>query len=263
MKETMKWYCMKSYIPLFVVAISSFSSSSDVPCRDRFLQPFANTSIWNTAIGSEAEFAATNLFRTKFPEQFHNDQEFFIRIDSSDTEYDWIDQGDWGGDQKCVITGKAVRKIRLPKNWSTASDCDEFDNCHSAADLMNNNPMGILLEDQETIVQMQPVYRCDTNGPLLARFGNETDGCPQQFPNTTSIFSDGNLGAHGGSGLSGVGGMVRLGELVNDNPIEHALKIELQHQWYFVSLYSFSLPHPKTPSLKISSHSFSKVFWSI
>ena len=60
------------------------------------------------------------------------------------------------------------------------------------------------------------------------------DGCPQQFPNTTSIFGDGALGSHGGSGLSGVGGTIRLGELLQSSgPIQHALKLELQHQWYY------------------------------
>ena len=89
-------------------------------------------------------------------------------------------------------------------------------------------------QDNETIVQMQPAYRCSWGSPLLARFGNSTDGCPQQFPNVTSIFGDGALGSHGGSGLSGVGGTIRLGELLNSTgPIPHALKIELQHQWYY------------------------------
>ena len=54
----------------------------------------------------------------------------------------------------------------------------------------------------------KPAYRCSAGGPLLARFGNRTDGCPQQFPNTTSILGDGALGSHGGSGLSGVGGKI-------------------------------------------------------
>ena len=82
---------------------------------------------------------------------------------------------------------------------------------------------------------MQPAYRCGFGSPLLARFGNgSADGCPQQFPNVTSVFGDGALGSHGGSGLSGVGGTIRVGELLQDAPpIAHALKIELQHQWYY------------------------------
>merc|ERR1719329_1032985 len=79
---------------------------------------------------------------------------------------------------------------------------------------------------------MHLAYRCDPSGPFLARFGDQ-DGCPQPFPNVTDAF-DGNLGAHGGSGFSGVGGAIRSGELDPDAPpIAHALKIELQHQWYY------------------------------
>lgn len=88
--------------------------------------------------------------------------------------------------------------------------------------------MGLLLPDNRTLVQMQPVYRCSPGAPLLAKFGNSTDGCPQQFPNVTDILGDGALGSHGGSGLSGFGGSIRLGELKEGSPpIRHALKLEL------------------------------------
>ena len=228
---------MRLTAAMFFFSVIFAKSEKKSTCRDRFLEPFSNTSIWNTAIGSDATFSPANLFETEdlFPTQFHNDQEFFVRVNDLDPEFDWIDQGDWGPDKKCVVTGEKVRSLRLPVNFTTASDCDENnEHCRSAADQMNNNPMGILLEDQETIVQMQPAYRCDLNGPFLARFGNNTDGCPQNFPNITSIFSEGIYGAHGGSGLSGVGGMIRLGELLPDSPpISHALKIEFQHIWYF------------------------------
>ena len=128
------------------------------------------------------------------------------------------------------MTGKVVSHIGLPANWTTTSDGGR-----SAPNQANNNAMGVLLPDNRTIVQMQPAYRCEVgkNGPLLARFGNATDGCPQQFPNVTDIFGDGALGSHGGSGLSGVGGTIRVGELTGSKPIGHTLKIELQHQWYY------------------------------
>ena len=69
--------------------------STRVQCRDRFLEPFSNTSIWNTAIGSKARFApaSTVCYADLFPSQFHNDQEFFVRVSDSDAEFDWIDQG--------------------------------------------------------------------------------------------------------------------------------------------------------------------------
>ena len=49
---------------------------SPLPCRDRFLEPFSSASIWNTAIGSAAQFSAAHLFNdtSNLPSQFHNDQ---------------------------------------------------------------------------------------------------------------------------------------------------------------------------------------------
>jgi hypothetical protein len=103
--------------------------------------------------------------------------------------------------------------------------------------------MALLLPDNETIVQMQPAYRCGFGTPLYARWGNATDGAPQRFPNTTSILEDGTFGAHGGSGLSSIGGSIRLGELLSDTgPIRHALKIEVNNFWY----YGRKVLNPKT-----------------
>jgi hypothetical protein len=95
--------------------------------------------------------------------------------------------------------------------------------------------MALLLPDNVSLVQMQPVYRCGSYpSPLLARWGNVTDGGPQRFSNVTSIFGDGIGGAHGGSGLSSIGGSIRIGELLpGSSPIAHALKIELGNWWYY------------------------------
>lgn len=146
-------------------------------------------------------------------------------------------------------------EIRLPPDWTSASDCDgppnsSGSNCRSAGNQANNNAMALLLPDNETLVQMQPVYRCGVYpSPLLARWGNDTDGGPQNFPNTTSILGDGILGAHGGSGLSSIGGSIRLRELLPSSPpIGHALKIELAN---FCTNES-----PPTPDHGLISHGY-------
>ncbi len=224
---------------LLSTVISTVAAVADAPqgCRDRFLEPFASTSIWNTAIGSAATFVHARLFVAdgscgsppcEAASNFHNDQDFFLHASPSDPLVPWLNQGDWGADDHCVQHGAEVARIPLPFNWTTASDGGR-----SPPGQPNNNAMGVLLLDNRSLVQMQPAYRCAPGAPLLARFGNTTDGCPQTFPNVTDILGDGNLGAHGGSGLSGVGGTIRPGELFASAPIGHALKLELQHQWYF------------------------------
>ena len=79
----------------------------------------------NTAIGSGAQFSPANLFTpaARHPTQFHNDQDFFLRVTAADPLTDWVDQGDWGGDNHCHVTGKVATQIRLPRNWTSASDC--------------------------------------------------------------------------------------------------------------------------------------------
>lgn len=230
------WQCA---LPLALVLLAHPRAQAESQCRDRWLEPFSSTSIWNTAIGSKAQFENAGLFSTpdKYPTQFHNDQDFILRSSNQDPLVNWVDQGNWGGDDHCTVTGKVVRTLHFPHDWTSASDCrghpSEPNKCLSPPGQPNNNAMGLLMPDNVTIVQMQPVYRCAQGAPLLARFGNSTDGCPQQFPNVTSIFGDGTLGSHGGSGLSGIGGTIRLGELTGPEPIKHALKLELQHQWYY------------------------------
>ena len=94
--------------------------STKVQCRDRFLEPFSNTSIWNTAIGSKARFVPADLFVTSdlFPSQFDNDQEFFVRVSDSDTEFNWIDQGDWGADKKLWIQDRLTPRTPVDTRFA-------------------------------------------------------------------------------------------------------------------------------------------------
>ncbi len=74
----------------FVVAVTSAA-----PCRDRFLWPFSVTSVWNTPIGTGAQFVPGGIFPPTMPgpESFHSDQDILIRASPTDPLFDWIDQG--------------------------------------------------------------------------------------------------------------------------------------------------------------------------
>lgn len=225
--------CIAVVLTCVVAEEYSIGSGDDASCRDAWQQPFAVDSIWNTAIGSHAKYTPVQLYTTVTPQNFHNDQEFLVRARSSDPLVPWHNQGTWGPGNKCTVAvPKPSTRIQLPADWTSASDGGR-----SAPWQINNNPMGLLLPDNRTLVQMQPAYRCATgpDGPFLARWGNLTDGAPQRFPNVTDLFGSGALGAHGGSGLSGVGGSIRLGELLpHSPPIAHALKLEgWGHQLYY------------------------------
>jgi hypothetical protein len=200
------------------LARATFARGAAAPqCRDRFLWPFSDASIWNTPIGASAEYVPAGIYSTELPTEIHNDQEFLIRATSGDPLTDWIDDS---GDFPGMCTAKGPIKAQLPLPRDLVTDC-----------VANNNGAGVLLPDNRTLVQLQPFYRPEAGGPFIAWYHT---GAPQPFPWEVDVLGDGALGAHGGSGLSSFGGSIRLGELnASSGPIKHALKLELwAHQYY-------------------------------
>ena len=200
------------------------ASPASAPCRDRFLWPFDASSIWNTAIGSNAVYVPAGLYSGAGPNfappaNIHNDQDWVLRATAADPNVTWIDDsGNFPG--LCTAKGKPA-PITLPFPSAVVTDC-----------VPNNNGAGVLMPDNVTLIQMQPLYVPKAGGPIIAWYHN---GAPQPFPWEVSILGDGALGAHGGSGLSSFGGAVRLGELLpGAPPIAHALKLEFwAHAYYF------------------------------
>jgi hypothetical protein len=93
----------------------------------------------------------------------------------------------------------------------------------------NNNAAAILTTDSgtNTLVQLNPFYRCTSASDL---YGNLTPDI--------SIKGDGLHGGQGGSNLSSIGGVVRLGELTaaNDDSIKHALKVTIWGEYLASSI---------------------------
>eukprot|EP01090_Pellita_catalonica_P010480 TRINITY_DN21923_c0_g1_i1.p1 TRINITY_DN21923_c0_g1~~TRINITY_DN21923_c0_g1_i1.p1 ORF type:complete len:373 (-),score=42.66 TRINITY_DN21923_c0_g1_i1:4-1122(-) len=185
-------------------------------CRNRRLWPFSSTSIWNHPIGHNAEFVEAAIFHRITPKNFFSDNDYFFSTNKNDKRYAWYNQGWWGkpgGDAHCKIKGNLVGSVYFPANTTVT----EFG---------NNNAAGILQPDNVTLLQMQPLYHCDKDSPILAS--------DYWLYHNVSILGDGIRGAHGGSGLSAVGGTIRIGELLPDtSKIEHALKLELYANDYY------------------------------
>ena len=81
-----------------------------------------------------------------------------------------------------------------------------------------NSGLAVLMTDGRTIKQTQPFARCIAG----------ENGTSQYMFEDMDIYGEGYYGAHGGSGLSAVGGALRVGELVDENQsIKHVLKINV------------------------------------
>jgi len=189
-------------------------------CRNARTWPFLSTSIWNTPIGSGAVFHDPGIFRPPFalPNNFYSDDEYFIVTTSNDPLTPWYNQGLWGKfdpEVYCNITGKFVANIHFPFNLT-------------ATRFRNNNVAAILQPDNQTIVNTHPLYRCTPGSPILSLLEKGVEG------KDNIVLGNGTWGAYGGSGLSCIGGTIRLGELLsNSSPIRHALKMQLNATAYY------------------------------
>ena len=207
-------------------------------CRDPHKQPFDAKSIWNTPLGVNAQLKDVGLgsFQTG---QYHDDENFVVPQGTD--AVDVINQGWWGPTPEparelcplanssnnychCVQFGmKSGTRLRIPHNWTTGSQA-------------GNNGATFMLNATHA-VQMQPAYRCKPGSPVLAEW-EQWRLSPPTGPRdryTTSLWGAGTYGAHGGSGLSSLGGQIRRGELNETAPdIQHALSFELfAHMWYY------------------------------
>jgi len=217
-------------IALLAFPAASAATAAPPSCRDALLWPFTAASPWNTPLGASAVFVPARLFDPADPRgasarafsDFHSDDDYVIATAASDPLVTWFDQGHWGGPATeaayCSVTGRAVMQLHFPANRTVQM-------------LGNNNAAGLLQPDNRTMLLMQPLYVCEPGAPVLAEASSP--------PKRVDIFNDtGTLFGHGGSGLSAVGGAIRLGELLpGAPPIRHALKLEL-----FANMFYFRPP---------------------
>lgn len=172
--------------------------------RDPLTWPFAQTSIWNMPIGSDAVYMPADITAvTEFCP--HAAYDVIILTPGEPLMDVYFNDVGWtaGGDARCVKSSdRTMLRAPIPAHFVVT---DPYTPDFSAA---------ILDADGRTLHQNQPFCK-----------GAEYDYAVTQYiyPDV-DLFSDGIQGAHGGSGLSSIGGTIRLGELTPGSVIRHALK---------------------------------------
>jgi hypothetical protein len=171
--------------------------------RDKRYWPFSSYSIWNMPLGSDAVYVPAGIGEAG---SFNVDEEYLVFPDPTDPVVPVFTNGAWG-EGRCAQDNYEY-SIHLPPDFIVDDARPGY---------TPNAPGAVLDADGRTIRQMQPISRCEDGGPLTAGWLAEDE----------DIYGDGILGAHGGSGLSSIGGSIREGELTGPDPIRHALKVNL------------------------------------
>jgi hypothetical protein len=176
--------------------------------RDPLKQPFASTSIWNMPIGSNAQYVAANLSgnpgNTIWASMPGIDEDKIILTPAAPMTQLYASNAGWSGANRCAATGGLLLTVPMPSDYVVPNGS-------------GNNSAAFLMPDKRTIVQTQPLTRCTAGAPgtSMATFAN------------VDLYGPGITGSHGGSGLSAIGGSIRLGELrpgTLEGP-RHALKV--------------------------------------
>jgi chitodextrinase len=184
--------------------------------RDPWLWPFSQDSIWNTPIGSDAEYVSGG----HFPGQgyIHADDEIHLKAKASDPIRTIYSPGSWT--QRCAGTtpGEFESEMHFP-DGIVIPDAITTGGVYETP----NNVAAILKPDGRTLVQLEPLCRTDPTGPVYG----------YQYPRNEDIQGQGINGTHWGSGLSGIGGSIRTGELTGDEPLKHAIKLNVWGKYLY------------------------------
>ncbi len=177
--------------------------------RNPFQWPFSSNSIWNMPIGSNAVYVDAEI-DTEVNRGLTVDEDIIVFTPKESSIPVYTSNALWNRDRdRCEIDGPLLFEAPIPKDFIVSSDTWDG--------LTPNSGLAVLMPDARTIVQTQPFAKC-----------TEDNGTSRYVPAEVDLYGEGITGAHGGSGLSAVGGTLRLGELDDENDtIKHALKVNL------------------------------------
>jgi hypothetical protein len=193
----------------FAIVPRQGTTSGTGATRDPLQQPFASSSIWNMPIGSGAVYVPANLDPNPAGSQYAympaGDEEQIVLTPTAPLTDIRYSSAAWTGADRCVTGGAVLAQVPMPSNFVVPNST-------------HNNGASFLKADGRTIVQVQPLARCTAGGYATALTN----------PISVDLYGDGIAGMHGGSGLSSIGGSIRVGELrPGQQGPKHALKINV------------------------------------
>ena len=178
--------------------------------RDPYLWPFSRDSIWNLPIGASAVFVPANIQQAS-QSGMTTDPDVIILSPNATMSAVYYNSDGWSGGSRCAPQGNVLFNAPIPDSFVVPGAGPT-----NPDGTTPNYATAILMPDGHTLTQGQPFARCIAGGPAT-----------MWWSVTNDLYGTGIDGGHGGSGLSSLGGTIRLGELVPGGVIRHVMKINL------------------------------------
>lgn len=210
----MNRYFLSSGLIILLLISCNITIAQFPTTRNVYKWPFNQTSIWNMPIGSNAVYIPANICQANERGMFIDEDILIFNKDAPLVSI-YYSSAAWTGADRCVGQPNILLTVPIPpdfivspQNWTGQTP---------------NSAMAVLMPDGVTLKQTQPFTKCFV-GPSATTFVYSPN-------NDVNIYGDGILGAHGGSGLSSIGGTLRNEELMSPtDTIRHVLKINVWAQ---------------------------------
>src|SRR5207253_5767351 len=177
---------------------ASSVSSAAATGRNATLWPFSRDSIWNLPIGANAVYVPGNI-KKPTASGMTTDVDVLILTPTAPVTSVWKNNDAWSGGSRCTAEGGVLFAAPIPADFVVPGA-----GSGNPDGTTPNYATAILAADGHTLIQGQPMARCTSGGTATIWWYQEKE----------DLFGTGNSGAHGGSMLSSLGGVIRLGELV-------------------------------------------------
>jgi hypothetical protein len=178
--------------------------------RNPLQWPFSQASIWNMPVGSEARYVHARIEQST-ARGMTVDEDIIVMTPDEPLMDIFKNHAGWDRTKnRCEIQGEKLFSAPIPKNFIVSPDTWDG--------LTPNSGLAVLMPDGETIKQTQPFAHCSAIDSATSKYVFED----------VNLYEKGIYGAHGGSGLSVIGGTLRLGELTpSSGTICHVLKVNI------------------------------------
>lgn len=177
--------------------------------RDAFKNPFGAFSIWNMPIHNNATYVPAKLTCRKDTTSLDVDEDIIILKPNAPIMNVETNTADWSGNDRCPDQGPTLFSAPIPANYIYNSSVWQGTTPNAGASILMTNGVNIK--------QTQPFAKC---GTTFATSHYEWD------ENQCMLKGECIRGAHGGSGLSSIGGTIRYGEFTSGE-INHVIKMNL------------------------------------
>ena len=198
-------------IPVF---LSLFLLSTQLKAqRDPVKWPFSKNSIWNMPIGSNAVYEPANF------EDAGNvgvDTQHIIITSTSDQEYKVFNS-------PTFLPGRCSGTTELPFTLPFPRDFVIPDAGNSPFGGTPNSNFALIYPDGDSVFQGSLMSRCEVDGPIYLPDWYQWSA--NRLPVSIKGNGTDNSIGQGASQMSTLGGTIRLGELTNNQPIRHVIKI--------------------------------------